>query len=134
MQELSIKPQHLMDLANKRMLLYIPRFEIQCQPKKIMSMKLCLLCGGSLKSSSQEQWMGSATLWLVFITLVITEKRVIPLIMKSDSIYSSAYLSFCTHSAQCVTFWSELIIPAVIYIQCVYSCISQIIVINLTNS
>lgn len=80
------------------------------------------------------QWMSSATLWLVFITLVITEERVIPLIMKSDSIYTPTYLSFCTHSTQCVTFWSKLIIPAVIYVQCVYGCIRQIIVINLTNS
>lgn len=78
--------------------------------------------------------MSSATLWLVFITLVITEERVIPLIMKSDSVYSPAYLSFCVHSIQCVTFWSKLIIPAVIYVQCVHGCINQIIVINLTNS
>lgn len=54
--------------------------------------------------------------------------------MKSDSVYSPACLSFHTLSAQHVTFCSKLIIPAVIYIQCVHSWISQIIVINLTNA
>lgn len=83
---------------------------------------------------AEVQWMSSATLWLLFITLVITEERVIPLIMKCDSIYSPPHLSFCTHAALCVTFWSELIIPAVIYVQCVHSGTGQIIVVNLTNS
>lgn len=78
--------------------------------------------------------MSSATVRRVFITGVITEEKVIPLIMKSDLIYSPLCLLFCAHCAQCVTFWSILIIPAVIYVHCVHSCISQIIVMNLTKS
>lgn len=54
--------------------------------------------------------------------------------MKSDSVYSPACFSFHTHSAQHVTFCCKLIIPAVIYLQCVHSWIRQIIIINLTNS
>lgn len=84
--------------------------------------------------SAEEQWISSATFQLVFTTLVITEERVIPLIMKSDSVYSPACFSFHAHSAQHVTFCCKLIIPAVIYLQCVHSWISQIIVINLSTS